>query len=555
MRKYFGLILLLLATFMIVTRFGGGQQSRPLQSDSKPVLIKAVHYFSSSWPKSFWEDFEYSQVDNDLAQIKTDGFNTIILVIPWLGFETGFEDGVPEPSRLYDRFEWLLTKIDQAGLDYGLRVSFPHNFDPENGIGNNQLCTQFFVDSDLRENWVHYLSRIAQRVDEHRDPFKFAFFSWEDFFCPYASIPNMKEDQRLDMARRSGYQTWLAEQFPMQEAELLYLQSFESIQEVPFPERTSPGFSLFLRFVDHFLVNQLLIPGRQVLPELAMEVRVDKDPIHNDGKTFWFEHDLALSDDRLRGSYWGAYYGANNQGELLTADQALRHFEDMLNEVSDDGKNINHIVEQFNFADNTPGYAGRHAQIENDELSGFLKGAAELLKQKSRGYGLWAYHDYADSAIYNSSFELGLHGWGSRGEVALITNDDGDQALRMQAEALISQTFIPFDRFAGLGPSEQLTFCANFKRLAEPAHITLMLNGTPLGALDVNETTYQCTTMDAQAIKQAEVEFSVSSNVDIQIDDLRLYSYVQSLNVYDEHGQPGPIRNLIVRLNKVWLNN
>jgi hypothetical protein len=553
MRKYLGLILLLLATVVIVTRFSGDQQPRSLQTDSKPVLIKAVHYFSSSWPKSFWEDFEYSQVDDDFAQIKADGFNTIILVIPWLGFETGFEDGIPEPSRLYDRLEWLLEKIDEAGLDYGLRVSFPHNFDPENGIGNNQLCTQIFVDRALKKNWVHYLSRIAERVDEHRDPFKFAFFSWEDFFCPYASIPNMKEDQRLDMARRSGYQTWLAEQFPMQEVELLYLKSFESIQDVPFPERTSPGFSLFLRFVDHFLVNQLLIPGRQVFPELAMEVRVDKDPIHNDGKTFWFEHDLALSDDRLRGSYWGAYYGANNQGELLTADEALRHFEDMLNEVSDDGKNINHIVEQFNFADNTPGYAGRHAQIENDELSGFLEGAAELLKQKSRGYGLWAYRDYADSAIYNSSFELGLHGWDSRGEVAVITNDDGDRALRMQADALISQTFIPFDRFAGLGPSKHLTFCANFKRLAEPAHIRLLLNGALLGAIDVSETAQHCIAMDAQAIKQSEVVFSVSSDVETQIDDLRLYSYVQTLNVYDEYGQPGPIRDLIVRLNKDWL--
>jgi len=535
-------------------RFGDQEAQEPIppQSKNKPILIKAVHYFSSSWPKTFWGDFEYSQVDEDFTQIKADGFNTIILVIPWMGFETGFEDGVPEPSVLYERLEWLLAKIDQAGLAYGLRLSFPHSFDPEVGANNHQLCTDIFTDSALREQWVHYLSRINQRIDQHRDSFRFAFFSWEDFFCPYVSIPNMKPEQRLDMARRSGYQTWLADNHPRESVELLYQQSFHSMGSVPFPERESPAFWLFLRFVDQFLIDQLITPGRKVLPELAMEVRVDKDPIHNGKETTWFGHDLSLSDQQTRGSYWGAYYGANNQGELLSASEAIRHFDYMLDEVSDHGKNINHVVEQFNFADNTPGFE-RHAQIDSAELPAFLEGAAGLLKQKSRGYGLWAYRDYVDSAIYNASFELGLRGWESQGEVEIIQNKDGDQALRMQPWAVISQTFVPFERFAGLGASEQLTFCANFTPLGGPVQITLLLNGTNLATLDIVETTQQCTSMDAKAIKQSEVVFSVLGDAEVQIDDLRLYSFVQILNVYDENGQPGSIRDLIVRMNTDWL--
>lgn len=554
MRRYIILILLLLAVIVTVTRFGDWQVPAPAQTKASPEQIKAVHYFSSSWPKSFWEDFEYSQVDDDFSQIKADGFNTIILVIPWMGFEIGFEDGVSEPSNLYDRFEWLLAKIDQSGLDYGLRVSFPHSFDPEIGSDNAQLCTNIFTDSKLRDNWIQYLERIAKRVDKYRETFKFAFFSWEDFFCPYVSFPNMNEDQRLDIARRSGFQTWLAEHHPMQLVELLYKQSFDSIQSVPVPERESAAFLFFLNFVDQFLVEQLVEPGRQVLPELAMEVRVDQDPIRNGEKTIWAKHDLALSDEQMRGSYWGAYYGANNQGELLSASEALQHFENMLNDVSDNGKNINHVVEQFNFADNTPGF-DNHAQIDTAELPEFLKGAAELLKQKSRGYGLWAYRDYADSAVYNGSFELNLRGWDSQGEVTVISNDDGDNSLVMQAGATVSQTFSPFDRFAGLGSSEQLKFCANFNPLTEPAHVKLMLNGSTVGTLDVGETIHHCEIMDAQTIKQAEVEFSISSNVEIEIDDLRLYSYVQVLNIYDEFGLPGPLRDLVVRMNKEWLSN
>ena len=216
MRKYLVLILVLLAAFATATRFGDEQEPAPVEVDSVTEQIKAVHYFSSSWPKSFWEDFENSQVDDDFAQIKADGFNTVILVIPWLGFETGFEDGVPEPSRLYDRLGWLLAKIDQAGLGYGLRVGFPHSFDPNNGIGNGQLCQDIFTSSTLRENWVRYLSHVAEQVDQHRDSFKFAFFSWEDFFCSYVAIPAMPEDQRLELARNSSYQAWLGQNFSKQ---------------------------------------------------------------------------------------------------------------------------------------------------------------------------------------------------------------------------------------------------------------------------------------------------------------------------------------------------
>ncbi len=552
MRKFIPIALLLLATLVIATFYFNDRASEQTQTDSRPEQIKAVHYFSSSWPKSFWGDFEYSQVESDFAQIKADGFNTVILVIPWMGFEINFKDGSSEPSAMYDRLEWLLEKIETANLAYGLRISFPHSFDPEVGTNSALLCTDIFVDSALRDNWIQYVARIAKRVDQHRDSFRFAFFSWEDFFCPYVSIPNMNRDQRLDMARRSGYQAWLEENYPLQLVEMLYAESLGSMQLVPVPERDSAAFWFFLRFVDQFLVDKLVAPGRQVLPELAMEVRVDKDPIYNSENTFWAEHDLALSDEQMRGSYWGAYYGANNQGELLSAQEALDHFEFMLDEVSDHGKNINHIVEQFNFVDNTPGFIG-HARIDEEELAAFLQGAAELLKQKSRGYGLWAYHDYADSAIYNGSFELGLRGWDTRGEAEVVSNDDGDLTLQIQADAVISQTFNPFARFAGLGPSEQITFCANFTKVAQATHVSLLLNGTPYGDLDVDESSQHCTVMDAQAIKQSEVVFSIMTDHEIQIDDIRLYSFVQVLNVYDENGQPGPLRDLIVRMNTEWL--
>ena len=336
--------------------------------------------------------------------------------------------------------------------------------------------------------------------------------------------------------------------------EMLYAQDFGSIHLVPIPERDSAAFWFLLRFVDQFLKQQLIEPGRQVLPELAMEVRVDKDRIQNGDEIMWAKHDLALEDEQLRGSYWGAYYGANNQGEKLTAKQALNNFEHMLDDVSDQGKNINHVVEQFNFEDNTPGFVG-HAKIAKGELPAFLQGAAQLLKEKSRGYGLWAYRDYADSAIYNGSFELGLRGWDQQGIVEVVNNTDGDKALNMQAGAAISQTFKPSARFAGLGTSEQLTFCANISNASKPTNIKLLLNGSAYGELVATDAGQHCTELDASVIKQSEVVFSIFADSALQIDDIRLYSYVQILDVYDLNGQPGSIRDLIVRLNTDWLRH
>jgi len=551
MRLIFAIAALLLVVVLI-----GKQLDRPIPTrEANPEFIKAVHYFAAAWPKTFWEDFENSAIDADLKQIKEDGFNTVILVIPWLGFETGFADRSPAPTQLYERLEHLLERIDESGLDYALRVGFPHSFDPDIDIGKWELCHAIFVDEVIRDQWKEYLSRIAERVNQHRDSFKTAFFSWEDFFCPYSSIPGMPLEQRQDIARLSGYQDWVQNNYSHEMLELLYQQSFDSLEGLAVPERRSPAFLLFMRYVDEFLIRELLIPGREAIPELAMEVRVDKDPVYDGDRITWTGHDLALTDDQLRGSYWGPYHGARNEGEFLSAEEALRNFDYMLDRVSDNGKRINHVVEQFNFVDNTPNFVGHHAQIDEKELPEFLQGAAPLLMQKSSGYGLWSYRDYADSALYNGSFELGLRGWGTNGDVNIVTNVAGDLALSLQAGGSVSQSFLPYDRFAALGLGKQLTFCANFTPVDTDARVTLSINDLALEVIEVSEAKHHCTELDIEAIKSDNVVFSLSSDTGIQLDDLQLFAFVQKLNVYNLDGTPGKLREWIYKLNTEWLGN
>ena len=50
--------------------------------------LKSATYYSDDWVINFWNS-ESKNMDAELAQIAEDGFNSIILVIPWREFQPG----------------------------------------------------------------------------------------------------------------------------------------------------------------------------------------------------------------------------------------------------------------------------------------------------------------------------------------------------------------------------------------------------------------------------------------------------------------------------------
>ncbi|MCK5720520.1 MAG: hypothetical protein KAH84_11335, partial [Thiomargarita sp.] len=49
--------------------------------------IAATHYTGKSFAPDFWGRMDLTEVQNDLKIIKAAGFNSVILVIPWIGFQ------------------------------------------------------------------------------------------------------------------------------------------------------------------------------------------------------------------------------------------------------------------------------------------------------------------------------------------------------------------------------------------------------------------------------------------------------------------------------------
>jgi hypothetical protein len=518
------------------------------QPDRRPPdtgkMVKAVHYFADAWPKTFWQEFEVSQIDADIQRIKEDGFNTVILAVPWMGFESNFEARrTRSDPRMYQRLELLLQKIGDAGLSYILRVGFPHDFTPGMDTDSVQLCLGMYAEERTLDQWTDYLKKLRRVTDRHSEALSGILLSWEDFWCVHFVFSYETEGRRKWLARKLHFDEWLKTQDP-EVVRILMGENEIQFEQIAVPKKDEPSYYLFMKFINEKLGGHILQSTKAVFPETAMEVRVDRDPVPSHKGAIWIENDLFLDETNHRGSYWAPYWGARNEGEQLTAEQALASFEYFLRYVSADGAATHHVIDQFNFFDNTP-YFPNHAQIEDSAVPEFLEGVAPLIKQFSLGYGLWAYHDYVDNVLYNASFEFDLEGWATTGPVNVL-RQAGENQLSMQRGSQISQDIDPSDGFMLSRTYVDLTLC-----FCSDAEGTAVISESGVMLKEIDVTAGQnCHAFDASPIKaKKEALFGFQALDDLVIDDLKLFGFVQRLGVYDEFGQPGKHLEGIRRLN------
>lgn len=68
----------------------------------KPAYLKSVTYFGDEWVLNFWNS-ETDHLEKDLEQIREDGFNSIILVVPWREFQP---EMTPSPTMRTPGISW-----------------------------------------------------------------------------------------------------------------------------------------------------------------------------------------------------------------------------------------------------------------------------------------------------------------------------------------------------------------------------------------------------------------------------------------------------------------
>lgn len=524
-------------------------------------MIKAVHYFSNAWAGNFWSGFHPKRVSAEFEQIKADGFNTIILLLPWRGFQYDIEKSELNQEYL-QRLRFLLKAATQIELKVMLRVSYPHYSCPHS-IGAPRLRVERILrEPEIKQQWFLFLSQIGNLAIKYSS-FEYAFISWEDFWHIFTLFQQRGPNQRKEIAKDLKYDEYINNSVGLSSYNAMGLEGedlHKTLDDIEIPVLESPRYRFYLDFINHHL-NEILGQARDYISPLIMEVRVDKDSyVDNEGKTHWYDNDLQLYSQLPRLSYWAPFIGAENKGEKLSADQALETFSHTLEKITNFDHNTQHIINQFNFIDETPAFKGVHAEIAEEELPQFMQGAAQLLQSRSIGYGLWAYRDYYQNLLYNPAMARGIMGWNALSKgVKFPSSAKKGRFLLLKKGAALEQNFCFSERGVGklwLDNWNKIYFSLEtdpnpFYRAPSIAGLELTFAGRAAKAMQITKGRVTGF-FDITDITNPHESYSFkicSTTGQVRISMVYLYFYEFKNHIYNSLGEPDKHRNLIVQFN------
>lgn len=515
-------------------------------SENRDQYLTAVNYYGSAWVINFWNS-DFSSTDQNMERIKKDGFNTIILIIPWREFQPGISP--PKYNDVaFGRLNYIIEKAGLHNLNVILRISYPWDFYPDDQLTIDQRLIDLNWDQDIYNAWLDYVHKIYTNVKDYENV-KLAFISWEDFWLPVDQAVNLQKlSERIKLAKQTGFSDYLSSKYDLDSLSNIYGYKINSSESIPTPLRKSPAFVLFLEFYDQQIIQKFLKPAQTQYPNLSMEIRVDKDPIYYPNGTIgWYSHSSTynFTGSNYTTIYYSASMGAKNNYDFQTANKALSLMNYTLYHVKNYTGDNKIFVDQFIWYDNTQGFES-NTKIFYNETASFLQGACKYLKNYTNGYGVWTYQDYAFNIIYNPTFSLGTSGWQVNGITRLEQNginlENGASVTQ-----LISKTRFP-DFF--LNPTGIVSFHARAQ--TPTADLSIELEGSEFIQHIENDSTYHFQTPIAD-MKNLNIVFR-NLNGSVTISDVKLYNFVQQGDVYDKDSQPKSSLEPIRQLNQCLLD-
>ena len=373
---------------------------------SRPY-VKAAHWFGDGWAVNLWNTDLESGAAADFAAIKEDGFNTIVLVVPWAGF-TDAADGA---KLVESRVERLLRLIRLAGeMDLKVILRMSYAWDSADETSGHRL-TQVWLDAASYQGWLTYFELLWRAVGSEPNVL-FAFFSWEDLWA-VVSFADAAPEYRKELAVKSGFSAWLQRTQTIDSINQRFQLGWADWADAMIPARREPFFKLYLEFIDDAWLNRFFLPAQSRFPRLSMEIRIDSDPIWDGDRLLeWHGHERAWD---LPGSdwttiYWSPAMGGVNEGETLSPEVAAERLRQSLVRIHENTGARNIFIGQFLAEDFTPGYE-RNGKIPREQVDEFLAAAAAPLQELAAGYGLWTWTDYFHDAIASPDFSAGPVGW------------------------------------------------------------------------------------------------------------------------------------------------
>jgi hypothetical protein len=499
-----------------------------------PEFVRAAHYFADGWALNVWQVMRPARLAGDLKRLVDDGFNTVILVVPWRGFQ------LDQLEPRYDAFHVrqlyrVLAAAEKAGLSVIVRVAYSHQILQQNTPNGITLAQRLLVDEDTRAAWLHHLARLHRTCSCFRS-FRGGFLCWEEFWHAFGKWQLREPGPREKLARVTGF--------------LDYMQSrgISGVDAIPLPDE--PAYAHYHAFANQ-RIREFYEAARGAFPGLSMEFRVDKDRLQTGAGTEWLRSDDYRDLPGGRYSYWAPFMGADNSGEQLDAAQAAHLLEYMLGEITAGGRFTNHVIDQFNFVDEAPKFKGVHAEIRPDQVADFLHQAAPLLLKYSRGYGVWAHRDYIQNVLYNPRFLMGLRGWEVTRGACRPRRAGG---AKVGANTLLRQVLPPV--IAGLQRAvffDSLTLRLDLHTPQPGARLRARINAGPWFALPHHAGKTLCVKIAVDygmVLDEGLVLELDNQGPGLALSTAYLYHYVFRGGIRDEHGRPAQHHEALLEFNR-----
>ncbi len=497
-------------------------------------LISAT-YFGDEWPMNFWNS-EFTNLSGDLQRIASDGFNSIILVIPWREFQPSM-DPIEYNERAFDKLRIAITEAEKYDLKVMVRIGYTWDY-YEDKLG--EVTERFYkivYDEDIRKAWYDYCKILYDTCSSFSN-FAGGFITWEDFWCnSYLGSSLETEAKRVEYAKKIGYQAWL-ETIDEEELKKCGIES-ENISEAKIPCNSDADMILWYQYLDDFFV-ELLSDSQKYFPNLSMEVRTDWDVYSDkDGITQFIQHDKTYdcSDSSYTTIMYSISQGWENKGEKIHHLEAIERTGYILDGILKYNKGKPIYIDQFIFADNTPGFE-MNARLYEDEIDEYLINIDDTLEQYTCGYGIWTYRDYAANLLYNPQFGEGEDGWTIvDGEIA---NTNSNNSLRILSNGKVSQE-LPAMRNHYNGNDYVISFDV---KTEEPTSVHVSLGETTV-TVKVN----QSDNIEVKLNTEEPFIFSLETEGEIEIDNIKIYNFIQEGFLYDLHGNDGSVIEAVRILN------
>lgn len=506
----------------------------------KPEYLKSVTYFGDEWPINYWNS-EDKNMEANFDRIVADGFNSIILVVPWREFQPSTMP-VSYNQYAFDRLNEVMDSAERHGLWVTLRIGYSWDY-----FGGSQLPERFanviIKDSADLYAWLDYSKKLYETASAHPN-FYGGFITWEDFwdFTYFMSRENTRED-RISWAKQCGYTEYLQARYTLEEVGDRYGAQFASFDEVYIPYGNHPSAALFYDYYDDFLM-EFLKKTQAVFPELSMEVRADGDVIYDaDGNRGYYSHGRTFSCEGAPYSalMYSVAMGQANNFERITAQTALDAMRGHLANIYAIGGGKKLYIEQLLYMDTTAEFS-HNAQIQDDQVDDYIMNLAPILQDTTMGYGLWVYRNYVNNGVYNSQFALGTQGWKTNGDIP-VEDRSGSKMVRLSSGDEISQ-----ELFSRLNQGDQL-YVQFYADSDSGASLTVKV-GDSKRTLRVNGKTNFFYSIPWQ--HKYDITFT-SDKGTVYLDDIRIYTYEQNGRIYDVDGNPldldGAFRSLNSQLD------